>query len=189
MAIYFFAVSGARYRHFDPVHYGFHWPTRWWLVAHLGGGALALSLGPLQFSSALRRRYVQAHRWIGRTYLTGVLVGSLAAIYMSLNVSPNKAFGVALLFLALAWLTTSSMAYIAVLHRQFAAHREWMIRSYVVTFAFVVFRLLKDLHIFGNLTTESQSVMRGWAAWAVPLLFAEVALQWRRTVGTKSASR
>lgn len=91
-----------------------------------------------------------------------------------------------MLFLTLAWVTTSSMALTAVLHRQFAAHREWMIRSYVVTFAFVVFRLLKTLDPFHDLPAVVDSVTRGWLCWAVPLLFTEVALQWRRTLGPKS---
>lgn len=183
VGVYFYRVAVGRYIHFDVTHYRHYWISRWWLVAHLGGGSLALILGPFQFSTALRQRYIKVHRWIGRTYLSGVLIGSIAAVYMSFNVSPNKAFGVALLFLALAWVTTSSMGLIAVLRRQFAAHREWMIRSYVVTFAFVSFRLLKDLNVFGRLDPESQSVMRGWVAWAVPLLLAEVILQWRRTIG------
>ena len=148
---WFYLGTVSRYIHFDALHYGHHWHTRWWLVAHLGGGSLSLIVGPLQFSSALRRRYVNAHRWIGRAYLAGVLISSLAAIYISLYVTPVPGFGVAMLFLTLAWVTTSSMALTAALRRQFAVHREWMIRSYVVTFGFVVFRLLKTLDPFHDL--------------------------------------
>ena len=75
------------------------------------------------------------------------------------------------------------MAYVSVMRRQFAAHREWMIRSYVVTFAFVMFRLLEDLDVYGGLGPSAQAVMLAWMAWTVPLLFTEVALQWRRSVG------
>jgi hypothetical protein len=88
-----------------------------------------------------------------------------------------------LIYLACAWLVVSGMAYVAVMRRQFAAHREWMIRSYVVTFAFVLFRLMEDLNVYGSLGGEAQAVMLGWMAWTVPLLITEVVLQWRRTVG------
>jgi hypothetical protein len=98
-----------------------------------------------------------------------------------------KAFGVALLYLALPWVVTTGMAYVSVMRRQFAAHREWMIRSYVVTFAFVVFRLLEDLNVYGGLGPSTQSVMLAWIAWTVPLLFTEVVLQWRRSVGVEKA--
>lgn len=178
----FYGRAVMRYAHFDAAHYHSFWRAKWWLVAHLGGGSLALLLGPFQFSAWIRRKYVQAHRWMGRLYLSGVVVGSIASVYIALEVAP-KAFGIALLYLALAWVVTSGMAYVAVMRRQFAAHREWMIRSYVVTFAFVLFRLMEDLNVYGSLGPSMQSVMLAWMAWVVPLLFTEVALQWRRSVG------
>jgi hypothetical protein len=183
LIVRFYGRTVLNYVHFDAAHYRHYWGAKWWLVAHLGGGSLALLLGPFQFSGWLRRRYVKAHRWMGRLYLSGVLVGSVAAVYMGLRVSQSKAFGVALLYLAFAWLVTSWMAYVAVMRRQFAAHREWMIRSYVVTFAFVLFRLGEDLNVYGSLGPELQAVMLAWVAWVVPLLMAEVVLQWRRSVG------
>ncbi|MGA7805381.1 DUF2306 domain-containing protein [Bradyrhizobium sp.] len=186
LIVRFYGRAVMRYTHFDAPHYRSFWPAKWWLVAHLGGGSLALLLGPFQFVGWIRRNYVKAHRWMGRLYLSGVLVGSIAAVYMGLRVSRDKAFGVALLYLALAWVVTSGMAYLSVMRRQFAAHREWMIRSYVVTFAFVLFRLGEDLNLYGGLGPSAQAVMVAWMAWAVPLLFTEVALQWRRSMGVKA---
>jgi uncharacterized membrane protein len=189
-ASWFYRIAVARYTHLDAAHYGLHWKTRWWLVAHLGGGSLALLLGPFQFIRKLRTQYPQIHRWMGRTYLAGILVASIAAIYMCIYVTPIPGFGVSLFFLDVAWLTTSSMALLAALCRQFAVHREWMIRSYVVTFGFVVFRLVQVINPF-HLPNGINAVTNGWLCWAVPLLFAEVTLQWRRTVGplAKNAER
>ncbi len=181
----FYGQALLRYVHFDAAHYRGLWKARWWLVAHLGGGSLALLLGPFQFSGWIRRRYVKAHRWMGRLYLTGVLVASIAAVYMALWVPATKAFGVALLYLDVAWVVTSGMAYGSALRGQFAAHKEWMIRSYVVTFAFVLFRLMADMNVYGSLGDDAQLVMLVWVAWAVPLLVTEVVLQWRRSVGAR----
>ena len=181
-ASWFYRIAVARYTHLDAAHYGHHWNTRWWLVAHLGGGSLALLLGPFQFIRKLRTQYPQIHRWMGRTYLAGILVASIAALYMCIYVTSIPGFGVSLFFLDVAWLTTSSMALLAALCRQFAVHREWMIRSYVVTFGFVVFRLVQLTNPF-HLPNGINAVTNGWLCWAVPLLFAEVILQWRQTVG------
>jgi hypothetical protein len=49
--------------------------------------------------------------------------------------------------LACTWVVTTSMGYVAIRNRAVEQHREWMIRSYVVTFAFVTFRLLDQLLI------------------------------------------
>ena len=181
----FYSRAVLTYVHFDAAHYEYFWKARWWLVAHLIGGSLALLLGPFQFIGWIRRRYVKVHRWMGRLYLMGVLVGSVGAFYMALWVTPIKAFGVALLYLMVAWVVTSGMAYLSALRRQFAAHKEWAIRSYVVTFAFVLFRLLVDLNVYSRLGIEMELVMAVWLAWTVPLLLTEVVLQWRRPVGPK----
>jgi hypothetical protein len=184
LGVRFYGRAVWNYVHFDAAHYSSFWKARWWLVAHLCGGSMALLLGPLQFSGWMRRRYVKAHRWMGRLYLAGVLVASIAAVYMALWVAASRAFGVALLYLDLAWVVTSGMGYVSALRRQFGAHKEWMIRSYVVTFAFVLFRWMSDdLNLYGKLGEDAQLVMLVWLAWAVPLLLTEVVLPWRRSVG------
>jgi Predicted membrane protein (DUF2306) len=187
LAVYFLVTTVPNYFHFDAAHYVYYWPAKWWLVAHIGGGSVALTLGLFQFSTLLRKRFVKVHRWMGRLYLCGVLVASVGAIYMGLEVSQNKGFGIALEFLALAWLVTSGMAYMAVMRRQFAVHREWMIRSYVVTFGFVLFRLGTRWHVFAGLGHAVQPVMLAWMCWAVPLLVTDVVLNWRRTLGPKTS--
>jgi len=183
VAAYFWFTTIPKYFHYDRAHYIYYWPKRWWLIAHIGGGSLALVTGLFQFSGAIRKRWPKVHRWTGRIYLLGVLVGSIGAVYLGLVVSPIRAFGISLEFLALAWVLTSLMAYIAARRRQFAAHKEWMTRSYVVTFGFVLFRIGTRNHVLGNLGFQMQSVVLSWACWAVPLLITDVVQRWRATMG------
>jgi hypothetical protein len=189
VAIYFLVTSVPNYFHYDAAHYYYYWPKRWWLIAHISGGTVALTTGLFQFSSTIRQRFVKVHRWMGRLYLTGVLVASIGAAYMGIFVSPVRAFGISLEFLALAWVVTSGMAYLAVMRRQFTAHREWMIRSYVVTFGFVLFRLGTRNHVFGSLGREMQPVVLAWTCWAVPLLITDVVQRWRQTMGPRKLVR
>src|SRR5258705_7239755 len=42
---------------------------------HLAGAAVALVVGPLQHNSRLRGRFLNVHRWTGRTYVLAVLLG------------------------------------------------------------------------------------------------------------------
>ena len=59
-------------------------------------------------------------------------------------------------------------------------HREWMMRSYAVTFAFVTFRFGVDtLASQGVAVSDAQGIM-AWACWALPLLLLEPLLQLRR---------
>src|SRR5947209_13713673 len=50
-------------------------PFKWWLAPHGIAAALTLLMGPLQFSSRLRRRHLNWHRISGRLYVAGVTVG------------------------------------------------------------------------------------------------------------------
>ena len=73
------------------------------------------------------------------------------------------------------------MAYAAIRKRAIERHREWMIRSYTVTFAFVLFRLVDQLLIHWQAAPDDQiDAMTAWACWSVPLLLVEPVLQLRR---------
>ena len=73
------------------------------------------------------------------------------------------------------------MALYAVLSGHIQIHKEWMVRTYVVTFSFVTFRLLND---FGPTSRLEPANDRAntivWACWVIPLLVSEVILQLRR---------
>jgi hypothetical protein len=61
-------------------------------------------------------------------------------------------------------------------------HREWMIRSYVVTTGFIMFRIVNDV-LFAFNIGGSRSEQRGvaaWLCWAAPLLIAEAIIQGRK---------
>ncbi len=54
-------------------------------------------------------------------------------------------------------------------------------RAYVVTFAFVTFRVLNDYGPTSRLQPPGdRAITIGWACWALPLLLTEVILQLRR---------
>jgi len=57
-----------------------------------------------------------------------------------------------------------------------------MIRSYVVTFAFVNFRWFVDLPIAHQLMDkfEERGPTMGWLSWTIPLLIAEIILSWKK---------
>ncbi len=166
----------------DPTHGSPNfWVMRLWLLMHITGGTVAILTGPWQFWTGFRAKYARIHRWMGRMFLAGVAVGATGAFRMVVVTTGGWAFGVALFGLATAWVTTTGMAYYAILRGQVAIHREWMVRAYVVTFGFVTFRVLLDYGPTSRLQPEGdRSVMAAWACWAFPLLVTEVILQLRR---------
>lgn len=164
--------------------FGRYWDYKWPLIGHISGGLLALAIGPFQFSKTFRNKFMTTHRWLGRIYLTAILIGTISSTYLAwtsaYRVNFSWAFG--LQGLAFAWITTASMAYISVMRGHIIQHKEWMIRSYVVTFAFVTFRWLADLQIAHQLMDKFEE--RGptiiWLSWTIPLLITEIVLSWNK---------
>ena len=169
------------YAVFTPASYGSDfWPRRSWLVPHIASGLLAILIGPVQFWPRMRRDYLQAHRIAGRVYVVTVLCGAAAALGLAATINGSPAYSTGLAGLAVAWLTTTGMAFIAIRRKNILQHRQWMVRSYVVTFAFVTFRLADDAMRAGHIMADDErSKMLAWASWAVPLLVAEVLIQSR----------
>jgi uncharacterized membrane protein len=123
---------------------------------------------------------MNVHRKLGALYIAGMVIGSIAAIALSLQTDLGLIFGTGLFFLALAWISTTSLAFIAIRRGLVDQHREWMIRSYVVTFAFVSFRIGQIVMVREGVPILTAVTVMAWACWAVPLLFTELVIQGRK---------
>jgi len=177
------------FRHYDPVSFDVYWPRRGWLFLHLSGGTVALLTGPFQFWSGLRRRNMKLHRWIGRLFLAGVAIGVSGSVALIVKTGNGWAFETGLVGLALAWATTAAIAYLCIRRGLVDLHKEWMIRAYVVTFAFVTFRFLEDYSPMSRLRPENdRDITIAWACWVVPLAITELILQIKR-MNTALAAR
>jgi uncharacterized membrane protein YozB (DUF420 family) len=158
-----------------------YWAMRGWLMLHISAGMVALLTGPWQFWTGFRARYLRLHRWTGRLFLGAVALGSLGGFRLAIGTTFGWAFGFGLIGLASAWFGTAAIAYYAILRGNVAVHKEWMVRAYVVTFAFVTFRVLNDYGLLSRFQPDSdRSITLAWACWVIPLMLTEVILQLRR---------
>jgi hypothetical protein len=181
------------YASVDPTYYDYFWPWRYALWAHLAGGLTALLIGPMQLWLGLTRRRLRLHRSLGRIYPGAAILSLSGASYLIAKELPSDwVFAGGLLGLACAWAVTTAMGYLAIRRRRIQQHQEWMIRSYVVASAFVFFRVFVDiLHAFGvhspkGVQTAEEVKLAAWFCWAIPLLVAEVLIQWRHLRSVES---
>lgn len=161
------------------------------VYAHTVGGTVMLGCGAVALYIGWTRRQFRYHRLFGYTYVVGGAVGASLAGFLALANTHGKAAaplrfdpaaasdtGVALAALAAAWLATTAMAFRAARNRRFEAHRQWMVRSYVLTWSFVLCRLVGRVPALADLGDGSSII---WLSWIGPLLACEVALQWGET--------
>jgi hypothetical protein len=110
----------------------------------------------------------------------------VGAFYLSTHTDFGWIFGAGLFALATAWVTTTTLAYLAIKRSLIDQHKEWMIRSYVVTFAFVTFRVIQPSLQAAHIGTPSeQFTVAAWACWAVPLFITEFVIQGRKVFAVR----
>lgn len=180
LALYFIAKNALHYYYGGTAHDGYG-TFAGWIRLHIAAGMAALFAGLAQFRTGLHGGRWAVHRLVGRVYLGSIAVASIAAVTLLTRTRGGWVFASGLAGLAIAWVATSGLAYIAIRRGNIIQHREWMIRSYVVTFAFVNFRIFYDvlegLHV-GK--WHERAAVSSWFCWAVPLLITELVLQGRK---------
>ena len=184
VAMYFVYEQVLPYFAWSEDAYGYYWPFRVALLLHIIGGGVALLSGVFQLWSGLGRRAMSTHPVTGRIYATGVVLGAAGAYWLSVtSASLGFAWGVSLFMLATAWLALTGTAIYCIRTRRVEAHKQWMVRSYILTFAFVLFRIATDhvpyQELWGIGDAEWANAMI-WPVWVVPLISYEILLATRR---------
>jgi uncharacterized membrane protein len=164
--------------------------NRPFIYTHIFASAVALMLGPFQFSTALRRRFTRLHRWSGRAYLgIGVLFGGLCALYMSAHAFGGAVAKLGFAGLAVCWLYTGLQAFLAIRRSSVDEHRKWMVRNFSLTFAAVTLRIYIPASVMAGIPFEVAYPVIAWVSWVPNLLVAELAFNARRKSLTPSPLR
>jgi len=153
---------------------------------HVFAAAVALLLGPFQFSTRLRSNRPQLHRWMGRLYLgIGVLVGGLSGLYIAQFAFGGIVAQSGFATLALCWLYTGWRAYAAIRRRAIEEHRKWMVRNFALAFAAVTLRIYLPVPILAGVDFAFAYSIIAWLCWVPNLLVAE----WLFNRSRENASR
>lgn len=181
VGVVFWFGAALPYLMLDEAQLGQYATRRAWILLHIAAGTVALFAGPVQLWLGLSNRRIDVHRRLGMVYLIAGFFSSSAAFYLATHTDGGWMFGSGLFGLGVAWFITTGMAYVSVRKSLLDQHKEWMIRSYVVMFAFVTFRMLfVALQAAQIGTVQEQLGVASWFCWAVPLLVTEAALQGRK---------
>ena len=148
---------------------------RLFLIPHTLCGTIALLAGPVQFSSRLRQRHLKFHRALGRIYVISVFIGALTGVALATGRPglPGTAMQAA------AWIVCTTAAVITARNRHVATHRQWMVRSYAVTFTFVSSRVLNLWPVYWSHLGDTLAAVGVIAFTLASLLVADLGLNWR----------
>jgi uncharacterized membrane protein len=145
------------------------------LIPHTLAGIFALLIGPINFSSRIRNRYLKLHRVLGRVYVVSVFVGAATGVALA---SGRPGFP-GTCGQAAAWVVCTTAAFLTARNRQIIQHRQWMARSYAVTFTFVSSRVLNLWPRYWSHLGDSLSAVGEIAFTLASLLIVDLGLNWR----------
>ncbi|HVH71215.1 MAG TPA: DUF2306 domain-containing protein, partial [Candidatus Dormibacteraeota bacterium] len=111
------------------------------VLTHILPAMLFMVLGPLQFVRRLRSRHPQVHRWSGRIFLAASAIVGMSGLKLAFGKTvggvDEKA---AIALFGTFFLISLGKALWHALRREFAQHREWMIRGYAIGLAVATIR-------------------------------------------------
>lgn len=145
------------------------------LIPHTLAGTLALLIGPINFSSRIRQRHLPLHRILGYIYVISIFVGSFTGIALAAGRPglPGTSMQAA------AWMVCTTVAVVTARNRQIKVHRQWMARSYAVTFTFVSSRVLNLVPAYWSHLGDVLSAVGVIAFTLASLLIVDIGLNWR----------
>jgi uncharacterized membrane protein len=149
-----------------------------WLFAffvHVFTSIFTLIAGFTQFSSMFLRKYPRLHRFIGKIYVIDILfITGPAGLVMSFYANGGIPSRIAFLMLSLLWMSCTAMAWITIRKRKIQQHKEFMMRSYALTFSAITLRAWKYALVF-LFQPAPMDVYRlvAWLGWVPNLLLVE----------------
>ena len=156
-------------------------------LLHVLPGGVFLLVAPLQFSSRIRTRHIQLHRWSGRILLPAGIVSVLAGLYFGI-VIPYGGLGeaVAIAVFGGLFLIATCRAFLAIRRHQVALHREWMIRVFATAIAISTMRVVGSVLDVAltpaGLRPRTLFVLSLWTGWVITLGVAEFWIRYTRPV-------
>lgn len=135
------------------------WAKRQAAYLHIATGMVALIVGFLQIWLGMTGNTRRLHRQLGWVYVVAVAISVVAAIAMVLRISGYFAI----------W---------AIRRRRIELHRDWMIRSFLMAFAFTLARVMlpafRAVVDVPKAPIDEIQATTAWACWVVPLIVFEV---------------
>ncbi|MEO7923681.1 MAG: DUF2306 domain-containing protein [Chitinophagaceae bacterium] len=163
------------------------WRTAFYI--HVFTGILTLLAGFTQFSSTIRKEQKKLHRIMGRVYVFNILfinfpAGMLMAFYAN-GLFPGR---LAFIILDSLWFWFTLRAFLEIRKGNINAHKQFMIRSYALTFSAITLRtwkaVLSGLFVIAPLTLYQ---VDAWLGFVPNLLFAEWLIRRKKLTKNRSA--
>ncbi len=141
-------------------------------------GMIAILGGPILFSAGNGSKYLTFNRILGRVYIGSVLIAAPIEVMIAVVEARDHFFTTGVAVHASLWFITTLLAYLTIRNGNVVYHRQWMIRSYILTLSFIIERILTPLWGALHITLRQYGVAAAILSLTY-LLVADIVINWR----------
>jgi uncharacterized membrane protein len=164
------------------------WKTAFYI--HVFSAVIALLAGFTQFSKEILSENPKLHRLIGKIYVANILfINFPAGLVMGVYANGGFFGRTAFLLLDGLWFYFTLKAFTSAKSRRFVDHKNYMIRSYALTFSAITLRTWNL--ILSNTTDISRDdlyVINSWLGFVPNLMIAEVLIHWIGMISNRNGA-
>jgi hypothetical protein len=187
------AGNALSYINFDS-HYGFlrlkqeAIATGWYLpfyYSHVLIGGLILVIGLFQLHPSSIKKFKRLHRISGYVYVMGILfLAAPGGLVMSLFIGRGPLVLASFIIQAVLWFCFTAVAFNKIKNRQIEEHRQWMWRSFALTFAAITLRVYIFFVSWSyDLSQPTAYATLAWLSWVPNLVIVEFYLRTKGRLG------
>ncbi|SEN22127.1 DUF2306 domain-containing protein [Lihuaxuella thermophila] len=147
------------------------------LRAHIVLAVVSLLTGPIGAIRKIRLKSIAWHRWSGRIYVVSIVLNLIPGLYLSWFVTGSLTVA-GFLVLNLLWLATTWLGYLHIRRKNLAKHRQWIVRSFFLTYANLTIHLLLPVSQYAiGLSYGASYALAVWGSMLLNLGLAEAVLR------------
>lgn len=151
-------------------HY-FFGPYQWAFYAHLLSGPVTLIFGLVLLSEKFRRFAPRGHRTLGKAQIALIVcILCPSGLWMAYYAETGAVAAIGFSTLAVATATCAILGWRAAVSQQFAEHRIWMNRCFLLLCSAIVLRLIGGAATVLAFSSSWSYPLAAWASWLVPLV-------------------
>lgn len=142
---------------------------------HVFSTVLVLIAGFTQFNSFLLQKYPRFHRNIGKLYVFVVLfLAAPSGLFIGYYANGGLISKVAFMLLSLLWFFFTYKGFIHIKNKNIPLHRQFMLRSFALTFSAITLRLWKVIlvYLFHPSPMDVYQII-SWLGWIPNILIIE----------------
>lgn len=142
---------------------------------HIASGPASLILGMIVISERFRIRFPRWHRWLGKSLLVLVLfLLTPSGLWMAYYAETGAVAAIGFSVLAIVTGICALIGWQSAVKKQFAQHRRWMWRCFLLLCSAVILRLIGGLATVTGVGGTWSYPLAAWASWLVPLVAFEL---------------